>query len=421
MFENKKLKNGITLISSKVKGANSITMMIMVKVGSRNETDVVFGGAHYIEHLMFKGTEKRPNTSVLSKELDSMGVDFNAFTGKEYTAYYIKGDKKNIAHYNDILFDILQNSKFELEEMEREKNVIVEEIKMYHENPLMRIDDLFEETIFEGSRLGLDIAGTKESVLNMKRNDVLNFKNTAYKPQNITVVLAGAVDESIIKLVMDQFEKFEQKSNDELFYKKYENQQNGIRINIDKRDTEQIQLVLGFHSKEYRHPSVPVLKILGNILGGNMSSRMFIEIRERLGLCYSVSAGFDNYIDTGHFCVRAGLDKHRIKEAILAIKNEFIKIKQNGITQEELKRAKDYIEGKTVLNFEDTYEWARWYATQSVMGVPLKTPQERLNNLLQVSIDDVNKLAQEIIDFNMSNLAIVGDAPSKDELKELLA
>lgn len=413
MFNKEVLNNNVRIISSPVAGAQSVTMMVLVKVGSRNEHDAVWGGAHYIEHLMFKGTEKRPNTLILSKELDAMGAEFNAFTGKEYTVYYVKSNKKHFKQVCDILFDMLHNSVFDAEEMEREKKVIVEEIKMYYENPLMHIDDVYESLIYSDNRLGLDIAGSRESVLDMKRDDVIAFRDSAYTSDNMIVSLAGGVDDEVLNTTKEYFNSYKKNKPNTVAFENFDHAQEGPRVKIDYRDTEQVQLMMGFHALPYGHDDMPILKLLSIILGGSMSSRMFIEIRERLGLCYSVAAYMDAYQDTGSLRVRAGLDKNRIDEALRAINKELYKIAEESVTDEELQRAKDFMDGKTTLKLEDTFEWARWYGMQELMGTELKTPEEKLQRLSEVTAADIQRVAQDIIDFNRVNLAIIG--PFKDE------
>lgn len=419
MYNKQTLENKIRIISSPVEGAQSVTMMVLVKVGSRNEHDAVWGGAHYIEHLMFKGTKKRPNTLIISKELDAMGAEFNAFTGKEYTVYYVKSNKKHFDKVCDILFDMLNNSLFDAEEMEREKKVIVEEIKMYYENPLMHIDDVYESTIYNGNRLGLDIAGSRDSVLTMKCEDVIAFRDSAYTTDNMIVALSGGVDEGILDITKNQFAEYGRTAAHTVRSEKFVAHQETPRITIDYRDTEQVQLMMGFVAKEYGHKDMPVLKLLSIILGGSMSSRMFIEIRERLGLCYSVAAYIDAYEDVGTLRVRAGLDKNRIEEAITAINNELKKFVEFGVTEEELQRAKDFIDGKTTLKLEDTYEWARWYGMQELMGVELQTPEQKIEQLMNVTVADIQRVAQETIDLQKVNLAIIGPFNDKDHFQKL--
>lgn len=422
MYNKETLENKIRIISSPVEGAQSITMMVMAKVGSRNEHDKVWGGAHYIEHLMFKGTQKRPTTLVISKELDAIGAEFNAFTGKEYTVYYVKSNKKHFADVCDILFDMTNNSVFDSEEMEREKSVIVEEIKMYYENPLMHLDDVYESLIYQGNRLGLDIAGSKQSVVDMNRDELIKFRDSAYSSDNMVVALGGAIDDAIMEEARTKFAGWSNTEKHSVDFDEYKDEQTEPRIKIDYRDTEQVQLMLGFHAPGYGHDDLPALKLLSIILGGNMSSRMFIKIREQRGLCYSVSAALDAYQGTGTLRVRAGLDKNRIDEAVGAIVGELKLMADEGVTEEELQRAKDFVDGKTTLRMENTYEWARWYGMQELMEneETLKSPEEKLKELLAVTQDDIIRVAKSVIDMNKSNLAVIGPMKDEQHLKDLL-
>jgi len=420
MFNKTVLDNKLRILTSPVDGTQSVTMMILVKVGSRNENDKVLGGAHYIEHLMFKGTKKRPNTLIISKELDAIGAEFNAFTGKEYTVYYVKSNAKHFDRVCDILYDMVNHSVFDADEMEREKKVIVEEIKMYYENPLMHLEDVFEEVMYQGNSLALNIAGTKQSVLEMNRDDVLAFRDSAYTANNMVVALTGAVNDNILGTAKKYFEQTPNTDEHSVSFEQDNGTQTEPRVLLEHRDTEQAQLMLGFKTPGIGHDDLPALKLLSIIMGGNMSSRLFISIREQKGLCYSVSAGLDSYQDVGSFRVRAGLDKNRLDEAVQAIGEELKKVVADGVTDEELQRAKDFLDGKLTLKFEDTFEWARWYGMQELMEENLKTPQEKLAEYMAVTKDDITRVAQQYINMNTVNLAIIGPFTDEEHFKKLL-
>ncbi len=418
MYEKFLAENKITYLTVPIHNINSISLMVWVRVGSRYENDKIWGASHFIEHLMFKGTKKRPSTLILSKELDAIGAEYNAFTSKEYTCYYVKLNVKHFEKVCDLSFDMLNNSLFDENEMEREKQVIVEEIKMYFENPLLHIEDLFESVIYDKqSRLGLDVIGSQQSILDMNRKDVLDFLDQGYKSSNIIITIAGAVDENILQTCQKYFDKYSRVGKGELKVSKFKSKQNEPKIKIQYRDTEQIQFMLGFLSKGYGHKDNPGLKLLSIILGGNMSSRLFISIRERLGLCYSIGSSFDTYQDIGSFCIRAGLDKNRIEQAFEAILKEIKLLLKKGVTDEELQRAKDYFEGKLTLKLEDSLELARWYGYQGLMEKGIDTVDEYIKKINNVTKEDILRLAQELFDFSKANIAVIG--PIKDENKFL--
>lgn len=420
MFTKKELQNKIRYLMVPLKGTETITMMLICKVGSRYEKKHLAGSSHYIEHLMFKGTKKCPNTLALSKELDSIGSEYNAFTGKEYTAYYIKSNKKHFEKSCSIIFDMINNSLFDEKEMEREKRVIIEEINMYNDNPLFHIDELFERIVYQGNTLGDDIAGTKEVVANYKREDVLKFKDEAYSSNNITVVLSGNIDESSEKVFKEYFDNYSNVIDNTIDFAKFVDNQKDPRVTIEYKETEQVQMELGFPAFSYSHKDLPALRLLSIILGGNMSSRLFIQIRERKGLCYAIRSSTDMYQDTGVLKIKAGIDKGRIYRAIHYIKDELEKIMNQSVSDSELKRAKDYLEGKFSISLEDSFELGVWYGIQDLFLDKIKTPKEKLDDYFKVTPEDIKRVANNIMDMNKFNLAVLGPFKDKEKFMKVI-
>lgn len=414
-FEKYKLKNKVTVVLVPLSDTKSITTLIMYSVGSRHETEKMSGVSHFIEHLMFKGTKKRKNTLVLTREIDRLGAEYNAFTGKEYTGYYIKTDENYSKISFDILSDMLFNSVFEAKEMEKEKHVIVEEIRMYNDNPIMNIDNIFEEVMYMNP-LGRDIAGTEKHVLSYLRSDVLAYKNKYYDPSNMTIVVAGAIRSNTKEFINKYFEKkksiFETKNN----YKKYKfgSSKKKNRIAIQHKKTDQAQLMLGFPAFKYEDTRQHTLSVLNTILGGSMSSRLFIKIRERLGLAYTVRSGSEKFADTGYSFVKAGLEAKNINKAIEAIRSEIEKIKTSGVTARELADAKTHIRGGLTLSLENSSSVANWFATQILFFKKIQTPEDKLQMIEKVTRDEVQKLAQDIFDFNEMRIGIIGDVKKED-------
>ena len=418
MFESYRLKNKAKLILVPLKDTKSVTVLVMYPVGSRYETEKLSGVSHYIEHLMFKGTKKRKNTFILTREIDRLGAHYNAFTGKEYTGYYIKTDARYLKKAADILSDMLFNSKFEAQEMEREKQVIVEEIRMYNDNPLMNIDNIFESVMYDGSALGRDIAGTEKHVLNYKRAEVLNYRNKYYQPENQVVVVAGGIDNNTKTVVEDFFGGHNNaKASSRTFSPfKLGPSAKDKRIVVQEKQTDQAQLMIGFPAFPRNHKSNPAVAAMNTILGGSMSSRLFIQIRERRGLAYMVRSGVDNFRDTGYFYVRAGLETKNINKALGVIDSELEKIVKKGVTKRELKDAKTHIRGSLTLSLEDSSTQANWYAGESIFKDKIKTPEEKMTEIDNVSNDDIKAVADKIFKLNRKRVAVIGNI-KKEEIQ----
>jgi predicted Zn-dependent peptidase len=419
MCNQYQLKNRANVILVPQPDAQSVTILIMFPVGSRYENGREQGVSHFIEHMMFKGTKKRPSTLILTREIDRLGAEYNAFTGKESTGYYIKVDSKYTETALDILSDMLHNSLFKSEEMEKEKRVIVEEIRMYKDNPIMNIDNIFENLLFEGCQLGVDIAGSEKRVLGYERGDVLKYRDSYYRPDNMTIVVAGKVNADI-KRILNRY--FERRISDKCLTNirqiftpvKFGSVEKTKRLKIEEKKTDQTQLMLGFPGIHYTDRRNPVLSVMNMILGGSMSSRLFIQVRERRGLAYMVASGADNYHDTGHVYVRAGLEAKNLNQAIGVVKGEIEKIKNHGVTARELKDAKTHIRGALTLAMEDSSAQASWYARQALFMDEVLTPEERLKEVDKVTNAQIITLAKNIFDFDKMRVAIIGEVKKLD-------
>ncbi|MDP1756641.1 MAG: pitrilysin family protein [Pseudohongiella sp.] len=288
-----------------MKDTQTFTILVLFKVGSRYETENVNGISHYIEHLMFKGTKKRPNTASISRELDGYGAEFNAFTGKDCTGYYIKINCEHRTAALDILSDMLHNSKFDEKELNRERNVIIEEIHMYRDNPMMHIEDMIEEEIFDNSSLGWGIAGDEASMAKIKRANIVEFFKKQYIPKNTVVVFAGNMEGcDPVALAKKYFNNTKAKTAPTTEFEKITKPfTSGTKVK--HKETGQFQLAIGFPALKYKDPMMPALTLLSNILGETMSSRLFIKVRERKGLAYFVRSIVSPHQDTGALIIRA--------------------------------------------------------------------------------------------------------------------
>ncbi len=417
MYEKYQLKNKMNVVLVPQTDTMSATFMVMYPVGSRYETESLRGASHYVEHLMFKGTHKRKNTLILTREIDRLGAQYNAFTGKEYTAYYIKVDA-NFTHIAlDILSDMLNNSKFDPKEMEREKTVIVEELRMYRDNPLMNIDNLFEELMFQGSTLGRDIGGTDRHVMDFDRTEVLEYRDKFYSPRNATLVVAGKIDDTLKRTIEQYFDVYESGGTLKKAFKpsNFGPSARKDRIIIQEKVTDQVQLMLGWPAFARGDDRNYALGVLNTILGGSMSSRLFIQVRERRGLAYTVRSGNENFRDAGYSYVRAGLDPKNLNKTIGVIKSEVMKMLHKGVTDKELKDAKTHIRGALTLSLEDSETQANWFAREAVLHDHISTPEQELQKLEAITKDDLKKVGKIIFDWNKTRVAIIGSV-KKDQV-----
>ena len=413
MYKIKKLKNGLQLILSPLKQTQAVTVLVLLPVGSRYETKNINGVSHFIEHLLFKGTKKRPTSLEISKALDSVGAEYNAFTAKDHTGYYIKTAAKKIELAFDVLSDMIFNSVFDPVEINKERGVIIEEINMYEDNPLMYLGDVLEGAVFASSTLGWNIAGPCQVIKDISRQNILAYKDKFYQPQNMILAVAGNFNYSqVIKLAAKYFNHQNQPLKPVKF-KKFKTNQTKPRLKLIYKKTEQVQLGLGFPAYSLADPKIFVLSLLAVILGGNMSSRLFTVVREKHGLAYFIKAAIDAYQDTGSLIIQAGLDKARLNQAISLILSELKRVREFGVFAAELKSAKDFLQGKLILDMEDSENIADWFGKQQLLSGKIYTPEQKLKKVMAVSAGQIKKVAAEIIQQRHLNLALIG--PFKDQ------
>lgn len=421
--EQYKLGNGTRIIIAPSHDTKAVTALAYFAVGSRYEPLELWGGSHFIEHMMFKGTEKRPMTEDLSKQLDAVGADYNAFTSKDHTAYYIKIDARHTELALDMLSDMIYKSKFDPEEFERERGVIVEELNMYEDNPSMKVEELFEEHMFAGSTLGWRIGGPNESIKKMDLKKLIAYKKRFYAPEHLVLVLSGKIDKQMRALLKKYFGAEKPHGVKQLTHKKFSwtraRKEAPQIAKVMYKETDQIHTVLGFPAFNYDDPRNAALLLLHVILGGSMSSRLFIGIRERRGLCYLIRSGVTNYGDAGAFSIAAGLDKKRLKEAMKVLHEELRAVIEKGVTAEEVAMAKDHLAGKMVLQFEDSARIADYYGQQKLLMKKVESPEEKFKRIMKVTVADVNKVAREVLQFKHAKMGIIG--PYKNEQEFLKA
>lgn len=407
MHHFRTLSNGLRLVTIPLHDTRALTVFVFVKVGSRYETRSVNGASHFLEHLMFKGTKRRPNSLALTKLLDGVGASYNAFTSKDRTAYYVKANAEHAELAFDVLADMTRNSLFRPVEIERERGVILEEIKMYDENPVMSIDDIYEEIQFgDHHPLGRNILGPKKVIQGISRARLLAYKDRYYHAGNMWVVVAGRLPAKTNEYVQRYFGSFPKRRATPKFQPYLG--RNGATIRIQRRPTEQVQLALGVRGLRYRDAQLPTLAVLTNILGGTMSSRLFLEVREKRGLAYSISAANTPYEDTGAVTIYAGLDKDKINDALRVMITELRRLKQSRVAPAELKRAKENLRGRTILDLEDSDALAGWYGRQALFAKKIQSPEVVLHKIAAVTSDDIRRLAEKLFIADRLRLAVIG-------------
>ena len=425
-----KLASGLQVIRVPMSGVGSVTVLALCNTGSRYETPIEEGIAHFFEHIVFKGTKNYPDAQILAGAIDAIGADFNAFTSKEYTGYYVKSASKHIKKSLDVVSDMLLCPLIKEEDIKREKNVIIEEINMYQDTPMRLVGTIFERMVFAGSGLSHDVLGSKETVSAIKRSHFLKFLKKWYSPGNMVLVIAGdsklIESEKTLDLVKEYFgkqydERIEGRIDTSALVSK-EARISETKLHIEYKKTEQAHLVLGWPGLNRDDERRYALTLLDIVLGGNMSSRLFTEVREKRGLCYYVRSDTDYYHNTGIFGASAGVDPTRIEEAIEVIIDEFTSV-ANGtrpITLDELKTAKDYINGTMVLGLEDSRSVAQFFGLKQVLSDKISAPAEVLEKIGKVTLQEVNDLAKELIVKGQVRLAVIGPYKGKKKFAKLI-
>ncbi|MBI4158246.1 MAG: insulinase family protein [Candidatus Yanofskybacteria bacterium] len=411
--------SGLRLVVIPMESTKTATVLVMVSTGSKYETKEINGISHFLEHMMFKGTEKRPNKLDISRELDGIGAEYNAFTGKEYTGYYAKASVKKIDTVMDVVFDIFLNSKLDEKEINTERGVIVEELNMYRDMPQRYVGDLFEKLLYGDQPAGWDIGGEKETVMNLKREEFLSYFNNHYIASKTVVAVAGNVDpEEIKSKVEGHFKNIRQ--GKEFGKPAVIEKQDKPEILLHHKKTDQTHFILGVRAYDKFNDKKYPLGILSTILGGGMSSRLFSEVRDKRGLAYYIGAGGESYTDSGFFMVKAGVNNQKTDEALEVIMEELRKVKREGITSDELQRAKDQIEGSLALGLEHSDAVAETYAESLVFHNKILTPEGELDKMKKVTLEQVLEVASEIFDGKKLNLSLIGPFKESKDFKEIL-
>jgi predicted Zn-dependent peptidase len=421
VFQRETLSNGVRLLAAPMPQVQSVACFIMFAAGSRYETPDTSGIAHFAEHMFFKGTERRPTAQQIGLELDGIGAEFNAFTSKEYTGYYVKCAAEHREHSFDVLVDMLRHSKFEPEEIEREKGVIIEEMNMYFDTPRDYISGVYHQLLWGDTPLGWDIIGRKETVRAATRDTFQEYVQKWYRGPRMVVGVAGNFPES----VRDELEQLlaEVESRDPGGPPPLEAPANGSgpRVKVHSKESDQAHICLGVPSYPLTHPDRYALQLVGTVLGTGMSSRLFTEVRERRGLAYYVFATNQSYTDAGSLYSQAGVDITRIDEAVETIARELRKIANEPVPAEELEKAKNVAKGRFVLQTESPHGMIMFGLRREVLEGRAPEPEEILAELDKVTVEDVQRVAQDVIARNGLNLALIGPFDNAERFEQLLA
>jgi predicted Zn-dependent peptidase len=416
-FERHTLDNGLRVLTANLDHAQSVTCMVMLAAGSRYETPDTNGIAHFSEHMFFKGTERRPSARDIAGEIDAIGGEFNAFTGKEYTAYYVKcaAEHRNVAL--DVIVDMLRNSRFESEEIEREKGVIIEEMNMYFDTPRDYIGGVYESLLYGDQPLGWDIIGRKETVRGATRDTFMSYLDRWYKPPRMVLGVAGRIGDDVLERAQELLGDLPGAEMGEPEPARgYESE----RVRVFTKQSDQAHLILGVPSYPLEHPDRYALQMVATVLGGGMSSRLFTEVRERRGLAYYVFGINHSYIDAGSLYSQAGVDINRIDEAVTTIASELRKIAAEPVPADELEKARNFTKGRFVLQLESPQGLIMFGLRKEVLERRAPDPEEVLAGVDAVTAEDVQRVAQDVIADERLRLALIGPFDDAARFENLL-
>jgi predicted Zn-dependent peptidase len=418
MHQKVTLDNGLRLLTSEMPHTRSVSVVFFTAAGSRYETEPEAGISHFIEHVCFKGTEKRRNSKEISEAIEGVGGILNGGTDKELTTFWCRVTSEHFLLALDVLIDLIRHSRFDAADIDRERQIIIEEINMSLDSPRQRVSMLIDELMWPGQPLGRDIAGSKETVASITRQQMLDFFSKHYLPNTTVVAVAGDIEQTQVHDAISQALE-EWKFNEVPSGFPNEGNQQAARLNIEFRETEQAHLCLGVPGTSFFHPDRYVVDLLSIILGEGMSSRLFIEVREQQGLAYDIHSYADHFADSGAVIIHAGVDPDRTEDAIKAIIEQVAKLKEQ-ISQAELKKAKEIAKGRLLLSLESSRNVAAWLGVQELLLNRILTTDEVISLVEAVTTEDMKRVAQQLLTSEKLNLAIVGPVKNGESLTKLL-
>lgn len=417
--KKKTYRNGLRVVTVPMKDNPTVTVLVLVGTGSDYEPKEINGISHFLEHMCFKGTLKRNSAQVISHELDSLGCQYNAFTGNEYTGYYAKGDAKNFKQIFDIVSDIYLNSIFPETEMEKEKGVIIEEVNMYEDMPQAHVQDLFMEVLYKDQPAGRSTLGSKENIKKMKRPNFVEYKKSHYVGENTVVIVAGNItSDEVYGEVMKYFKNVQiNKSGKKI---KTKDSQTKPEVLIKFKETDQTHFILGVRSFNLFDKRNTTLALLSGVLGAGMSSRLFSKLREEMGVAYYVRASNNPSLDHGSFQISAGVNNERVIEVLKEIIKECNLLIKEKVKEKELDKVKALIIGNTKMSLEATDDIASFYGSQELMKKEIKTLEDKIKEIRKVTAKDIQNLAKIIFKTKNLNLAVIGPYKEKHQFEGIL-
>ena len=418
IFEKSTLGNGVRVVTAPFPQVGSVSCFVMLSAGSRYETADQKGIAHFAEHMFFKGTERRPTARTISTEIDAIGGEFNAFTGKELTGYYVKcaAETRDVAL--DVLVDMLRNSRFDAEEIDREKGVIVEEMNMYADTPRSYVGNVWERHLYGDQPLGWDIIGTEETIRGATRDTFLGYIDRWYRPERLVVGLGGKLGDRLHERLEELLGGVVAAGTGAA--ESVVLPEDGSPVRVHTKQSDQAHVVIGARSYPHGHPDRYAVQLLSTVLGGGMSSRLFTEVRERRGLAYYVFCANNSYADAGALAAQGGVDLNRIDEAIETIVAELRRIVTEPVPAEELEKARSFAKGRFVLGLESPHATIMFGLRRELLEGQAVEPEEVLAGLDAVTVEDVQRVALDILGSGL-RLALIGPFDDPERFEKLLA
>jgi predicted Zn-dependent peptidase len=419
-FEKYKLKNGVRVVLVPDSKAVAVLAQVLVETGSAYENKSNNGISHFLEHMVFKGTKRRPSTKIIAEEVDGIGGQMNAFTGQEETGYWIKMPSDYGELAIDLVADIYLNPLLEQKEINRERGVILQEMAMYEDLPMRKVEEEFEELLYGDQPTGWKIIGTKENIENMKRKDMKKYMEDKYLSKSTVVTVAGNFDIDKVKKQIEELFGLKKNNKRKLPKKKTIEKQSSPQIKLVTKSTDQTHLVLGFRSVDMYNKKKYALNLLSTILGGGMSSRMFLNIREREGLAYYIHTSSELGRDAGVFVIQAGVAKENLEKTVNLILKEIKKITNQKVLAKELRKAKERLKGNVKIGLETVQSKAGFFGNQELFYEKVESPEEILVKYEKITAEDIQKVAKEIFKNSKLNLAVIGPHKDKKGLKNIL-